>query len=201
MTFTSLLGRVSNRASRAASRRRWLRWLPSIALAIVVVASADHLERRADAHRESWGATVHVWVADHDLAAGDLPSATRRRVPVSVVPDAALGDDVPLVERVLRRPVGAGEILTTADVVVGSGPLAAVPAGWRAVPIGERVPSGALVGDRVDVASDGLVVVADAVVVERFADVTLIAVPSDRAAMVALADTNGITLLRSPFGP
>ena len=198
MSLTRLLGRTTSAASRAAGRRRWLRWLPSIALAIALVLAAHSFERRVDTERRSWGDTVAVWVAAVDLAPGDRPLASRRNAPLALVPPTAVGGADELSSRRVRHRVGVGEIITDDDLVDRAGPLALVPDEWRAVPVRERVPSGASVGERVDIAHDGLVVARNAVVVERIDDVTLLAVPADRAAAVALAGTDGITLLRSP---
>ena len=133
-----------------------------------------------------------------NLAPGERPLASRRDAPLAIVPPTAVaGADELSGRRVLRR-VGVGEIITDDDLVDRAGPLGLVPHEWRAVPVRERVPSGASAGERVDVAHDGLVVAHDAVVVERIDDVTLLAVPADRAATVALAGTDGVTLLRSP---
>ena len=108
-------------------------------------------------------------------------------VPVAVVPPTALPADALISGRQVRRGVGVGEILTSADVVDGTGPLARLPDGWRAVPVREGVASGAAPGERVDVASEGLVLVADAIVLERRDGVTLVAVPGDLAATIAFA--------------
>ena len=71
----------------------------------------------------------------------------------------------------------------TSDVVGAGGRLPLLPVGWLAVPIVESPPSGAADGERVQLASDGIVVAGEAVVVGRIDDVTLIGVPADDAAI------------------
>ena len=74
-----------------------------------------------------------------------------------------------------------------------------IPAGWLAVPIRESPASGARLGDRVHVVSDGFVISADGLVVGVHDDATLVAVPSDEAPSIpASADAGGLTLLLVP---
>ena len=67
-----------------------------------------------------------------------------------------------------------------------SGNLAAlVPPGWRAVALAEAVPSGARIGDQVEVAAGGLRLSEDGVVVGTGDGVVVVAVPLEAAPMVA----------------
>ncbi len=85
------------------------------------------------------------------------------------------------------------------DVAATSGPRALIPDGWRAVPVAEPVPSGAVVGDQVAAVSGGIVVAGEGVVVGLLADGVLVAVASDVAPQVAHAATAGeLTLLLVP---
>ena len=77
------------------------------------------------------------------------------------------------------------------DVAATGGPQALIPEGWLAVAIAEPVPSGARVGDDVAVASGGVTLADEAVVVGVGAESVLVAVPSDAAAQVAQAASTG----------
>jgi hypothetical protein len=135
-------------------------------------------------------------MASDDAGPGDAIVAREVAVPQALVPAGAIDGTT---GHTARRRIGAGQVLTELDVVGGPAPLGLVPAGWRAVPIVESPTSGASVGDTVDVASDGVVIAERALVVGHHDDVTLVAVPADRAPLVPLAASSGsITLLRLP---
>ena len=89
----------------------------------------------------------------------------------------------------------AGEVLVDADVVAASNPAALVPPGWRAVAVAEPVPSGARVGDRVEVAAGGLRLSEDGVVVASADGAVVVAVPLAVAPMVAHASATGDAVL------
>ena len=118
---------------------------------------------------------------------------------VAVVPPGALAADGSG-EFVARQPVSKGEIVTEVDVGrEGGGALALVPDGWLAVPVLESPASGAAIGTRVHVVSDGVVLTDEAVVVGYHDDVTLVAVPASAAPMLPVASDNGsLALLMAP---
>jgi hypothetical protein len=185
---------------RILAARPWIHWLLVAASGATVVWSvADH-GRSVERARNEWGATREVWVAGSDLAPGDTIEVEARAMPVAMVPDAVVifvGDDS--VEGVARQHVAEGEMLTLSDLAAADGPGALVPAGWVAVPVVETPSSGASVGDRVQVASDGFVLSTDALVVGHFDQSTLVAVSGQEAAAVAAADDAGaLTLLLTP---
>ena len=67
------------------------------------------------------------------------------------------------------------------------------------MPIVESPAAGAPIGARVQIAGDGLVLAADAIVVGYHDDVTLVGVPADVAAMVAAgAQAGSVALLLLP---
>lgn len=183
-------------ARRLVARRPWVYWcLVAVTAAGLAASVLDRLDR-VDAARDAWGESRMVWVAVTPADAGQPIHAERRAVPAAVVP-AAVADQAD--GTVARQRVGAGEIVTAADVAVSDRPQALVPDGWLAVPVVESPRSGAQVGDRVHVASDGFVVTADAIVVATLDDVTLLAVPADVAAAVpAAAEAGSLTLLLTP---
>jgi hypothetical protein len=186
---------------RLLVRRPWIYWAMMLAAsAAAAVVVADRMQRVDDA-RAAWGDTRAVLVATADAAPGETLSVEVRQLPVAVVPAAALDPDEGEQAPLARQHVAAGEIVTTVDVAGGgrSGPLALVPDGWLAIPIVEATPSGAATGDRVELASGGIVIAREALVVAGGDQVTLLAVPPDVAAMIpAAAEADGVTLLRKP---
>ena len=181
---------------RMLVRRPWIYW--SVAALAALGSAAGIVERsdRIDAARASWGRTTTVWVATRDLAAGDPLTAERRELPAAMVAPTAADTVDGLVA---RQQIATGEIVHEIDLVAPDGPAALTPAGWRAVPVIESPPSGALVGDRVDVVSDGVVVSAAALVVGHHDAATLVAVPEHIAPVLpAAADTGHVTLLLRP---
>jgi hypothetical protein len=123
-------------------------------------------------------------------------------VPIALVPPSAIGTGVDdIAGLVARQHVGTGEIVTTDDVgrLGQTAPAALVPDGWLAVPIVESPASGAQVGARVQIVSDGVVLAPDGRVVGYHDDVTLVAVPADAApAIPAAAAAGGVALLLVP---
>ncbi len=181
---------------RVLVKRPWIYW--SVAVIAALGASASLLGRSdgIDAARASWGETRAVWVATVDHAAGDPLTVVHRDVPKAMVADSAVTD---VVNRWARQQIAAGEIVHDVDVVSATEPQAMIPAGWLAVPIRESPASGARLGDRVHVVSDGFVISADGLVVGVHDDATLVAVPSDEAPSIpAAADAGGLTLLLVP---
>lgn len=190
--FTTIVVNVR----RIVVKRPWIHWMVVVLAAVGVAASLLERSDQIGAVRDTWGETASVWVATRDLAPGDPADAEPREVPLAVAPDDRLGSIDGLT---VRQNVGAGEILVGTDVVASSGPQALTPDGWLAVPIVESPASGAAIGDRVQIASDGIVVSGEALVVGRHDDVTVIAVPHDEAPLVpAAAQMGAVTLLLVP---
>jgi Flp pilus assembly protein CpaB len=181
---------------RLVARRPWVHWLVVAATATAFAASVLDRIDRVDAARDSWGRTVTVAVATARLRPGDELRAEERELPAAMVPEGAVSGPV---AGVVRQHLGPGEIVTELDVAAPGGPQAMLPDRWLAVPVVEQPPSGAVVGDRVQVVSDGFVLSADALVVGLLDDVTLVAVPADEAAALpAAANAGGLTLLLRP---
>jgi hypothetical protein len=188
--------RVLVRARRLVARHPWVYWLAIAAVAVALAASVLARIDQVAAARDSWGDTRLVWVTTDAMEPGEPIVAERREVPEAVVPDGAVGD---VTGRLTRQRIGSGRIVTETDVVVDAGPRSLVPEGWLAVPIVESPRSGASIGDRVRLASDGFVISSDALVVAVIDDVTLVAVPADEAPTVAAAGAaSGLTVLLRP---
>lgn len=177
------------------------------ALAVLAGWTALSWSARVESERASWGETVIVLVARVDLFAGD-PIGTAvepRELPLAMVPAAAidLAGAIGAAERpggIARRPIAAGAVLTTLDVAMHEHPDALLGPGEVAVAIAERIRSGARVGDRVMVVSDGFVLVPAATVVTAIDDRIVVAVPEDLAAGVAAAALGpaGVAVLVRP---
>lgn len=181
---------------RLVARRPWIQWVVIAAIGVAVAASVADAMADVEAERASWGTSVTVWVAADDLAAGDPIVGEAVGVPASVRPPGAI-DDLDAV--VARQAIGKGEIIVRHDVAPTDDELALAPAGWLVAPVEEHPPSGAGAGDRVQVASDGIVLATDGIVVGAADGVTLVAVPADVAPMLPLASsTTRIALLRVP---
>lgn len=188
---------------RLLARHPWIHWLVVACLAVTTAAQVLARDDRIAQARDAWGATRAVLVVERATAPGDPIVASMRDVPVAMVPDAAI--EAPTgsngIGYTARQHLAPGEIVTTVDVAGedGAGPLPLLPAGWLALPIVESPPSGAAAGDRVQLASGGLVVADDALVVGRLDDVTLIGVPArEAAALPPAADSGGLVVLRRP---
>ena len=148
--------------------------------------------------RRAWGETTTVYVASHALEPGDEVAFAPTEIP-----SALAGDHVataPLLDgAIARQHVAVGEVISVADVATQSGPAALIPGGWLGVPVVESPASGAEAGDRVLVASDGVVIAAEAVVAGHLDGVTLVAVPADVAPLLPMAaDAGRLTLLLTP---
>lgn len=181
---------------RFHARHPWAYWAVAAGLAIGAAAAARSHTAGIESARTTWGTQRSVWVAARDLAPGEALLVERRVVPAAVVPVGALDD---VAGRVARQQIGAGEIVLGLDVAATTGPRALIPPGWLAVPVVESPATGATIGDRVRVASEGVVLAADALVVGHHADTTLVGVPADDATLVAAAGELGrITLLLVP---
>lgn len=191
--------RLSRAVRSLIARHPWVYWFAVGAFATWAYLAAAGHTAAADRAQAAWGSTAPVLVATTDLRPGDplAGGVAVRDWPAALVPPgvlAAAPDD-----GVARQHVAGGELLGARDVAA-AGPLALVPDGWLAVPVSESPPSGAVTGDRVRVASEGVVIAEQALVVGQVdADVTLVAVPADGAALLPLAaDAGALTLLREP---
>jgi len=189
------LGRVMVGVRRFVARHRSARWVPIAVCCGGLVFTVHARVEQVDAARARWSDVRTVWTATHDHEPGDELVAAAVDLPTIAVPGGAVAE-VPD-GSVARQRLSRGEVVTTADVG-GTGPLALVPVGRRALAVRESVASGAEVGERVDLVSEGIVITERALVVALLDDAVLVAVKSDDAPNVALASDTGVTLLRSP---
>lgn len=195
--------RVVVASRRVLVRRPWIYWLVALSLAVGVGTSVAGRLARVEAERASWGGRRTVLVARIAIRPGDPidTAVAPRSLPLAVLPAEPLVPDRPADHEgsVARRHVGVGEILTQGDLAAGTAPLALIPEGWLAVPVVESPPSGARVGDRVLVVTDGFVASGNALVVGHIDGTTLVAVPAHEGAALPAASQNGaVTLLLMP---
>lgn len=188
------------RARRVLVRHPWIQWSFVLAVATVVASSVQQRLVAVDVTRQSWGVTAPVLVATEQIEVGRPLRLEVRELPIALVPPAAVDPAIGVGDgAVARQRIGVGEIVTALDVVADRGPQALTPVGWLAVPVVESPPSGAELGDRVRVASDGFVLSATALVVGRFDNVTMLAVPAaDAPLLPAAASAGSLTLLLEP---
>jgi hypothetical protein len=177
------------------ARSPWVRWVVVAALAVSAGLAMAHAGRRVDAARAAWGDTRAVLVADTDISPGTPLEGVTHVVdlPGPLLPVSALDRVEP--GATARQAIAVGEVLVQRDVAAVAAPQALIPDGWLAVPVSEAVPSGALPGDRVVVASGGVVLAADGLIVAAEATGVLVAVPAAAAAQVAQAAANGDAVL------
>lgn len=188
------------RARRMLVRRPWIQWSFVLVVATIVASSVQQRLVAVDVTRQSWGAPAPVLVATEQIEVGQPLRLEVRDLPIALVPPAAVDPVIGVGDAaVARQRIGVGEIVTSLDVVADRGPQALTPAGWLAVPVVESPPSGAELGDRVRVVSDGIVLSATALVVGRFDNVTMLAVPAaDAPLLPAAAIAGSLTLLLEP---
>ncbi len=197
MSFTPLTS-LPVRARRLAVRHRWLTAVAPVLLGLGTYLAVERADDAAVAARDEWGDVEAVWVAVSAAKAGGVVAVVRRDVPSGLVPDGAVPVDDDIDGLTARRAIGAGEIVVDTDLDARPAPLALVPDGWLVVPIVESPPSGAGVGERVVLASDGVVLADDAVVVESGDSRTLVAVPVAEAPLIAFAASSaGVAVLRT----
>jgi hypothetical protein len=132
-----------------------------------------------------------VLVATRDVQPGDplVVAAEIRAVPAPMIPVGALTEvDA---GAVARQHIAAGEVVVAHDQSPTATPQSLIPTGWLAAAIAERVPSGARIGDRVTVATGGVVIAEEGLVVGVVGEGLLVAVPADAAPQVANAASTG----------
>jgi hypothetical protein len=186
--------RIMPTVRRQVARRPWLQWVVIGAVALGVAASVADVMAEVGAARRAWGTATTVWVTTEHVRAGEPIRVEAIDIPAAIRPPDAAPDPH---GAIARHAVGRGEIVSTADIVGADGSLA--PRGWLVAPIRESLPSGAVVGERVGVASDGFLIAGEGVVVGFVDDVTLVAVPAEVAPLLPAASAAATTaLLRSP---
>lgn len=172
-------------------------WAAVAMTVAVAVSAAWSAMGRVEAARRSWGEQRSVWMAAADVDAGGLVSVHRVELPLQAIPPDAV-TSAPSGARAVQH-IGEGEIVTAADL--GSGVLAALPPGWRAIAVPTdpaRLPAGA--GDHVAVYANGVELVDDGIVIDTADGIVTVAVPASAAGAVSDAARNqtAVLALRRP---
>jgi hypothetical protein len=185
---------------RVLARHPWIYWTIVAAVAAAAAFATASVLGAVDAERSRWGDTSVVLVTTRGVEAGEPLSGltTERRYPVAMIPPGATASLEP--GSAARHALGDGEIVVDVDVAATTAPRSLIPHGWLAVAIVEGVASGATIGDHVVVASEGVRLAGDALIVGHADGVTMVAVPDDEAPMVAAASSSiaGVALLLEP---
>jgi hypothetical protein len=185
-----VLARVRGRLARTP----WLYWAAVGVLALAAGVAVSRAASGVEDARAAWGRPRSVLVATVALAPGDplVAAVAVRELPEPMVPTDALVASPD--GAVARQAIAQGEVVVAHDVAA-TGPLALIPDGWLAVPVAEAVPSGAVTGTAVRVAAGGVVLADQATVIGVRDAVTLVAVASEDAPMVAQAAASGEAML------
>jgi hypothetical protein len=159
--------------------------------------------------KQQLAANFTVFVATSDIAAGDPVTTDMVRpllVPASLVAASVIIDFSKIAYA--RQSIGVGELITSINVADKSSDISIVPVGWRTIAITSPTalpPMSA--GDHVDVIANGVVLVANAVVVSTTGELSsssnmifithvVIGVPAESAPSVATAAALGdVTLV------
>lgn len=177
---------------RLVARARWVYWLVVAGCAAIAALAMMRAVHAAEVEARAWGSPVAVVLATGDVPVGERFAGRVAVVelPAPAVPPGALRElaELPPTAVALQR-VGVGEIVVTHDVVPSGAPAALVPDGWLAVPIIEQAQSGVVVGDRVAIAADGLLLASHGQVVgiRPESNVVVVALPEPVAATAAEA--------------
>ena len=180
---------------RVLAQRPWLYWALVGGLAIVVGVLVSRAASGIEAAKAEWGETRPAYVAISDVEPGTpLGASTQRReLPSPLIPADAVREIEP--GATARQRIAVGEVVVLQDLSAVGAPQALIPHGWLAVSVAEAAPSGVRVGDAVGVASEGVILALDGVVVGSAGESVLVAVPADEAAHVAHAASAGAAAL------
>lgn len=204
MSLRTTMSHVSVGTRRRLVRLRRFWWLATALLAVAAGWGVHQAAQRAAAAEAAWGTSIEVVVVLDDVEAGRPMHVEARRLPLAVLPrDALPADELPAPAGeppTARQPLGEGEIVVRSDVEAG-GVVGRIPDGWRSITVLEHRPSGAAVGERVDVVGDGLVLTRDAQVIdvdEAAGHVTIAVLATDAPAVAAADALTTLALLRHP---
>lgn len=166
-------------------RRPWAYWVVVLALGAAVGLGVNARLEAVDDAKRSWGDTSLVWVAAQDAAPGAIIVATRLELPLVAIPSSVVTDLA--VDTIARQQVTRGEPITTADTTVGRGPAAGADDGEVVVPLSDPLLGSAPVGVDVSIYAEGIVLAAQARIVQIDDGVIFVAVSASEAPMVAAA--------------
>lgn len=174
------------------ARRPWLYWLIVVTCAVAVWLSVAGAQAQVIRERDSWGATLRVWVTNGPVAAGDVVYAKTADYPTAMLPPSAVSS-IPA-DAVAARSIAAGEVVVAADLAVDG----LVPADWVVFAVPADGAPTLIASDAVTVFGSGQMWCEG--VAAAISEATVeIAVPTDCAAsMSAQLALGAITLARHP---
>ena len=115
-----------SRLRLALARRPWLYWLLVAGCAAIVWSIVSNAQSRLDEQRKQWGETRRVWIAEVDIAPGDLVRSVARDYPSAMVSATALKAEP--VGAIATTAIAAGEVLVPSDVATDAD--RSLPPGW-----------------------------------------------------------------------
>ena len=172
------------------ARHRLVYWSIVLAIAAGTALLVEGRIGALDEQRSRWAETRSVLVATEDLVPDGPIAADTIDLPLVAVPPAAIEAIPP--RAALRQRVMAGEVLVTADLISGAGPALHADRGTVVVGMRDPLSPGAAVGQRVWVASEGVTVAPDAMVVGVVDDVIFVSVAERDGPAVAAAARAGL---------
>ena len=113
-------------------------WLAAALLAAITLTTVHRLTSSAQSLRDAYGETTEVFMADAEMATGELVADHARltSVPLALVPDRAI-TSIDSADRA-AAPISRGTMLTSHDIVAEPSLTAELAA--LALPIGESTP-------------------------------------------------------------
>jgi hypothetical protein len=187
---------------RLLTRHRWAYWTLIIAIAVTVAALALEPGRRARMEQQRWGTLTPVLVVTESIDAGATIEAVEvRNYPVALIPENPLAPEARTRFPVsARHRLSAGAILTDTAITDARTPVAHARPGDVIAVIDAPSRLGLITGDRVMVATDGTIIIDDALVVDVIDESILISVEIRHAGVLTAAQSGlgGISVLLIP---
>lgn len=187
---------------RFLTRHRWAYWALIAGLALIVGVLALEPGRRASLEQQRWGTLQAVLVVTEPVDAGaSIEAVEVRNYPIAVLPDAALAPESRTRWPVTaRHRLSAGAILTETDITDGRAAVVLARPGDVIASVDAPRRLGLITGDRVMVATDGIILVDDALVIDVADDSILISVPARHAGAITAAQSGlgGVSVLLIP---
>lgn len=171
------------------ARHRWVYWAIVSTIAVAIgLAVAQRIEA-LEAERSTWSETRTVVVATTDLEPDGPIIVEHRSLPLAALAPTAL-DSIPSGARLHQR-VSQGEVIVAADIVAGTGPARHADPGTVVVGIVDPLSPSPSIGLRVQVSSEGVLLAADATIVDVVGDVIYVAVDERDGPVTAAAAQSG----------
>jgi hypothetical protein len=184
---------VVPQARHFLARHPWVYWAAVLSLAAVVAFTLRRQSSLLEQARDQWETTRNVLVADADLGPGDPIKASSKTLPLAAIPESAIAE-VPSGARLSQR-VASGEVLVTTDITQAPGPAARAEPGTMVVGLTDPLSGQVAIGMVVQIVAEGIVLAANAVVVETSDEIIFVAVPEGDAPVVAAAAQSGLAAL------